>query len=118
MQMSFLNPRWFLVSILGAAISLSIGSYAASAPPPTQEKSDQSGETDEENDDEKDNDENKKDAKEDDQKSKKKPKKKPVPGTLIGEKIKDIIGEDVEGEEFTLSDYEGKVIMLDFWGDW
>jgi glutathione peroxidase-family protein len=30
----------------------------------------------------------------------------------------EITGEDIDGEEFALSDYEGKVIMLDFWGHW
>jgi hypothetical protein len=35
-----------------------------------------------------------------------------------GELVPEIIGEDLEGTEFRLSDYQGKVIMLDFWGDW
>lgn len=30
----------------------------------------------------------------------------------------DIAGVDLDGEEFRLSDYKGKVIFLDFWGDW
>ena len=30
----------------------------------------------------------------------------------------DIIGVDMDGTAFKLSDYKGKVIMLDFWGDW
>lgn len=29
-----------------------------------------------------------------------------------------IEGTDMDGEEFALSDYRGKVVMLDFWGDW
>ena len=30
----------------------------------------------------------------------------------------DIIGEDFDNTNFRLSDYEGKVILLDFWGFW
>jgi len=30
----------------------------------------------------------------------------------------DIMGVDLDGVEFSLSDYKGKVIFLDFWGDW
>ncbi len=30
----------------------------------------------------------------------------------------EIIGEDLDGVEFKLSDYLGKVVVLDFWGDW
>ncbi|MFT4540605.1 MAG: hypothetical protein ACI841_004945 [Planctomycetota bacterium] len=30
----------------------------------------------------------------------------------------DIAGTDLDGTEFKLSDYKGKVIFLDFWGDW
>lgn len=29
-----------------------------------------------------------------------------------------IEGTDLDGKEFALSDYRGKVVMLDFWGDW
>ncbi len=36
----------------------------------------------------------------------------------IGKVAPDIVGEDIDGEEFKLSDYRGKVVMLDFWGDW
>lgn len=36
----------------------------------------------------------------------------------IGMKVPDISGEDIDGVEFKLSDYEGKVVMIDFWGDW
>ena len=44
-----------------------------------------------------------------------------APGTVglsEGDIIPEIEGEDTEGVSFKLSDYEGKVIMLDFWGDW
>ena len=36
----------------------------------------------------------------------------------IGSVAEDIVGEDLDGEEFRLSDYRGKVVVLDFWGDW
>lgn len=29
-----------------------------------------------------------------------------------------IAGLDVEGVAFRLSDYRGKVVLLDFWGNW
>lgn len=36
----------------------------------------------------------------------------------IGMPVPEIEGEDVDGVEFKLSDYKGKVVMIDFWGDW
>lgn len=36
----------------------------------------------------------------------------------IGCVAPDIEGEDVDGKKFKLSDYRGKVVVLDFWGDW
>lgn len=30
----------------------------------------------------------------------------------------EIVAEDLDGVEFKLSDYRGKVVVLDFWGDW
>lgn len=36
----------------------------------------------------------------------------------IGMVAPDIEGEDLEGVPFKLSDYRGKVVVLDFWGDW
>ena len=36
----------------------------------------------------------------------------------IGKVAPDIEGIDLGGSEFKLSDYEGKVVFLDFWGDW
>lgn len=36
----------------------------------------------------------------------------------IGSVAPDIEGEDVDGKKFKLSDYRGKIVVLDFWGDW
>lgn len=36
----------------------------------------------------------------------------------IGQVAGEIEGEDQEGVSFKLSDYRGKVVVLDFWGDW
>ncbi len=36
----------------------------------------------------------------------------------IGKKAPEIIGTNVDGEEMKLSDYLGKVVVIDFWGDW
>ncbi|MBL8753561.1 MAG: hypothetical protein JNK15_09690 [Planctomycetes bacterium] len=36
----------------------------------------------------------------------------------IGVTAPDIAGEDLDGVAFKLSDYKGKVVFLDFWGDW
>jgi peroxiredoxin len=36
----------------------------------------------------------------------------------IGKVAPDIVGEDLDGVKFKLSDYRGKVVVLDFWGDW
>ena len=36
----------------------------------------------------------------------------------IGMKVPEIEGEDLDGVAFRLSDYRGKVVMLDFWGEW
>ena len=36
----------------------------------------------------------------------------------IGMEAPDIVGEDLDGVSFKLSDYRGKVVVLDFWGDW
>lgn len=36
----------------------------------------------------------------------------------IGKVAPEITGEDVDGKKFSLSDYRGKVVVLDFWGDW
>jgi hypothetical protein len=36
----------------------------------------------------------------------------------IGKTAPEIEGEDVDGKKFKLSDYRGKVVVIDFWGDW
>lgn len=36
----------------------------------------------------------------------------------VGKQAPEITGEDADGKKFSLSDYRGKVVMLDFWGDW
>ena len=36
----------------------------------------------------------------------------------IGNTAPDIVGEDTNGEKFKLSDYRGKVVLLDFWAHW
>ncbi len=36
----------------------------------------------------------------------------------IGKEVPDIEGEDLDGTVFKLSDYRGKVVVIDFWGDW
>ncbi len=37
---------------------------------------------------------------------------------LVGKVAPNINGVDLDGREFNLEDYRGKVVMLDFWGDW
>jgi hypothetical protein len=39
-------------------------------------------------------------------------------GPQIGTVAPDIEGEDLDGNRFKLSDYRGKVVVLDFWGHW
>jgi hypothetical protein len=36
----------------------------------------------------------------------------------VGKVALDIIAEDLDGVKFKLSDYRGKVVVLDFWGNW
>lgn len=37
---------------------------------------------------------------------------------VIGKPAPEIVGTDIDGVEFKLSDYRGKVVFLDFWGHW
>lgn len=39
-------------------------------------------------------------------------------GLAVGNLAPEISGADLDGVDFKLSDYRGKVVMLDFWGDW
>jgi hypothetical protein len=36
----------------------------------------------------------------------------------VGKAAPEIAGEDLDGKKFKLSDYRGKVVVLDFWGNW
>jgi hypothetical protein len=36
----------------------------------------------------------------------------------VGKVAPEIEGEDLDGKNFKLTDYRGKVVMLDFWGNW
>jgi len=36
----------------------------------------------------------------------------------VGKPAPEIEGEDQDGKRFKLSDYRGKVVLLDFWGNW
>jgi hypothetical protein len=37
---------------------------------------------------------------------------------VVGKPAPEIEAEDIDGKKFKLSDYRGKVVMLDFWGHW
>ena len=39
-------------------------------------------------------------------------------GLEVGDTIPEVNGKDLDNIKFKLSDYKGKVVMLDFWGDW
>ncbi len=45
-------------------------------------------------------------------------KKKDNSPPTVGKPAPEIEGEDIEGNSFKLSDYRGKVVVLDFWGNW
>ena len=36
----------------------------------------------------------------------------------VGKPAPEIVGRDLDGREMKLSDFRGKVVVLDFWGDW
>ena len=40
------------------------------------------------------------------------------PGPAVGREAPEISGEDIDGVPFKLSDYRGRVVLLDFWGHW
>lgn len=37
---------------------------------------------------------------------------------VLGKTAPEIEGEDIDGKRFKLSDYRGKIVVLDFWGNW
>lgn len=41
-----------------------------------------------------------------------------IENLYIGATVPEIAGTDIDGVSFKLSDYRGKVVMLDFWGHW
>ncbi len=41
-----------------------------------------------------------------------------VDGVEVNDRAMEITGTDLDGVDFKLSDYRGKIVMLDFWGDW
>jgi hypothetical protein len=43
---------------------------------------------------------------------------KNVPNLKVGKAAPEIEGEDLDGKKLRLSDYRGKVVLLDFWGHW
>jgi hypothetical protein len=43
---------------------------------------------------------------------------KNLPNLKVGKTAPEIVGEDIDGKMFKLSDYRGKVVLLDFWGHW
>ena len=42
----------------------------------------------------------------------------PPTGLEVGKTAPEIVGKDVNGKAMKLSDYRGKVVVLDFFGDW
>jgi peroxiredoxin len=42
----------------------------------------------------------------------------PGMGLKVGDAAPEIVGEDIHGKPMKLSDFQGKVVVLDFWGDW
>jgi hypothetical protein len=43
---------------------------------------------------------------------------KNLPNLKVGKTAPEIVGVDLDGKHFKLSDYRGKVVVLDFWGNW
>ncbi len=42
----------------------------------------------------------------------------PPSGPQVGQLAPEIEGQDLDGRKFKLSDYRGRVVLLDFWGNW
>lgn len=43
---------------------------------------------------------------------------KNLPNLVVGKQAPEIVGDDLDGKPFKLSDYRGKVVFLDFWAHW
>jgi cytochrome oxidase Cu insertion factor (SCO1/SenC/PrrC family) len=43
---------------------------------------------------------------------------KPAVGMKVGQTAPEIKGTDVHGKAIKLSDFKGKIVVLDFFGDW
>lgn len=39
-------------------------------------------------------------------------------GVQVGQRAPEITGETIDGEQMALSEFRGKVVLLDFWGNW
>ncbi len=39
-------------------------------------------------------------------------------GPSVGKTAPEISGQDLSGNALKLSDHQGKVVLVDFWGDW
>ena len=42
----------------------------------------------------------------------------PPTGLEVGKTAPEIVGKDVNGKPMKLADYRGKVVVIDFFGDW
>ena len=42
----------------------------------------------------------------------------PPTGLEVGKTAPEIVGKDVNGKPMKLSDYRGKIVVIDFFGDW
>ncbi len=42
----------------------------------------------------------------------------PPTGLEVGQAAPEIVGKDINGKAMKLSDFRGKVVLLDFFGDW
>jgi cytochrome oxidase Cu insertion factor (SCO1/SenC/PrrC family) len=42
----------------------------------------------------------------------------PTGSIRVGQPAQLIRGTDADGKSFSLDDYRGKVVLLDFWGNW
>ena len=52
------------------------------------------------------------------EKKDKEEKKEDPYAAMIGKPAPEIEGEDIDGKPMKLSDFRGKVVLLDFWGHW